>query len=72
MFRLKDPWNRAKMSALASGLFGIMVASYGNGVLGQMPTGLIIYSSMGFLFLARKYESTDLLPVSEQGKTTLK
>ncbi len=72
MFRLKDPWNRAKMSALASGLFGIMVASYGNGVLGQMPTGLIIYSSMGFLFLARKYETSDLQPVSEAVKTTEK
>lgn len=57
MFKLKDPWNKAKMSALVSGLFGIMVASYGNGVLGQMPTGLIIYSSMAFLFLARKYET---------------
>ncbi len=55
-FKLKDPWIKAQMSALAAGLFGIMVASYGNGVLGQMPTGIIIYSSMAFLFLAQEYE----------------
>jgi hypothetical protein len=34
------------MSALISGMAGIMVASYGNEVLGQMPTSLLIYASM--------------------------
>jgi hypothetical protein len=31
------------MSALISGMAGIMVASYGNEVLGQMPTSLLFY-----------------------------
>lgn len=56
MFRLNDPTIRFQMSALASGIFGIMGASYGNGVLGQMPTGVIIYTSMAFLFLAEKID----------------
>ena len=56
MFKLKDEEIKAIMSALVSGFFGIMVASYGNGVLGQMPTGILIYSSMAFLFLAPKLE----------------
>jgi hypothetical protein len=34
---------KLKMSALISGMAGIMVASYGNEVLGQMPTSLLIY-----------------------------
>jgi len=51
MFKLKDPENKARMSALVAGLWGVMVASYGNGILGQMPTGIIIYMSMAFLFL---------------------
>ncbi|MBM3437360.1 MAG: O-antigen ligase domain-containing protein, partial [Bacteroidetes bacterium] len=38
-FRLKDPWLIAQMQGLTAGFFGIMLASYGNGVLGQMPTG---------------------------------
>lgn len=53
MFKVRDPVLRAQLSALVSGMFGIMVASYGNGVLGQMPTGIIMYSSMAFLFLAK-------------------
>jgi O-antigen ligase len=32
-----------------AGVVGIMVASYGNQVLGQMPTGLVMYFSMALL-----------------------
>ncbi len=56
MFKLKDPWLKAQLGALVSGMFGIMVASYGNAILGQMPTGIIFYSSMAFLFLATQYQ----------------
>lgn len=57
MFRIRSPEVRAQMSALASGIIGIMAASYGNGVLGQMPTGILMYSSMAFLYLAKKYDN---------------
>lgn len=60
MFKLKDEEINAIMCALASGYFGIMVASYGNGVLGQMPTGIIIYTSMAYLFLGPKLERDKL------------
>lgn len=56
MFKIKDKELKAKMTALACGIFGIMGASYGNGVLGQMPTGILIYSSMAFLFMAPKFD----------------
>lgn len=56
MFKIKDEKLHAIMCALASGYFGIMVASYGNGVLGQLPTGIIVYTSMAYLFLAPKFE----------------
>lgn len=56
MFKLKDPWLKTQLGALVSGMFGIMVASYGNGILGQMPTGIIFYSSMAFLFLGSSYQ----------------
>jgi O-antigen ligase len=54
--KIKNELLRAKMNALVSGYFGIMVASYGNGILGQMPTGIIIYMSMAFLFMSLKYD----------------
>jgi len=46
MFRIRDPITKLKMSALICGMAGIMLASYGNAVFGQMPTCLLIYASM--------------------------
>jgi hypothetical protein len=60
VFKLKDPWVKAQMSALISGLWGIMVASYGNQIFGQMPTGLLLYATMAFLFMAEKFDSEAL------------
>ncbi|TAJ13941.1 O-antigen ligase domain-containing protein [Marinilabiliaceae bacterium JC017] len=55
-FKVKNEWLRGRLQALVAGLFGIMLASYGNGVLGQMPTGIIIYMSMAFMFMADKLD----------------
>jgi len=49
MFRIRDPILKMKMAALAAGMFGIMVASYGNAVLGTMPTGMLIYTTIAVL-----------------------
>jgi len=57
MFRVRDPVLQGKLFALAAGILGVMAASYGNSVLGQMPTALLMYSSMAFLFLAKKLEN---------------
>ena len=68
MFKIRDDDIKTKLSALVSGLFGVMVASYANGVLGQMPTGIIIYMSMAFLFLSKELDQeTNLsLPKHEE------
>ncbi len=57
MFRIRDPMNKMVMAALASGMFGVMVASYGNAVLGQMPTNVLIYMSMALLLNNKKFET---------------
>jgi hypothetical protein len=49
MYRIRDRMLKHKMAALASGMMGVMVASYGNAVLGTMPTSLLIYTSMALL-----------------------
>jgi hypothetical protein len=49
MFRIRDPITKLKMSALISGMAGVMIASYGNGIFGQMPTSLLIYASMAIM-----------------------
>ncbi len=60
MAKLKNTELIFRLTALLSGMFGIIVASYGNGLLGQMPNGVIIYLSMSFIFMARKWEKEDI------------
>ncbi len=52
IWRLKDEKLRYKMMALHSGYIGIAFASYGNPILGQIPTGIILYISWAFLFIS--------------------
>lgn len=52
MFKIKDESLKVQVMALTSGMAGIMTASYGNGVFGQMPTGILMYVSMVFMFIS--------------------
>lgn len=45
-----DPEVKGLMMALYAGVAGIALASYGNQVWGQMPTGLILYVSMAIIW----------------------
>lgn len=56
-FRIRDPILKTQMMALTSGMFGIMVSSYGNAVLGSMPTGMVIYTAMAIMLNAEKYDT---------------
>lgn len=44
------------LGALLGGFVGIMGAAYGNGVLGQMPTGILLYLSWTFMFSAQQLQ----------------
>lgn len=56
VFRLRDPQVRGITGALIAGIAGIVVMSYANEVLGQIPTGLILYMSMAFVFLSPRFD----------------
>lgn len=56
MFRIRDPITKLKMSALISGMAGIMVASYGNQIFGSMPTSLVMYASMAVMSMPEVFE----------------
>ncbi len=58
VWKLKDPELRQIMLGLTAGIFGIMAASYGNGVYGQMPTGMVIYLSYVFIFISPSIEKS--------------
>jgi hypothetical protein len=56
LFRLKNEGVKTPVTAMAAGMFGIMLASYGNPVLGQMPVGILLYSCMAFMFMAPRFD----------------
>lgn len=56
MFKIRDPMLKFKMASLIAGMSGIMIASYGNAVLGQMPTALLIYATMAIVLNSDVYE----------------
>ncbi|MCX6268468.1 MAG: O-antigen ligase family protein [Bacteroidetes bacterium] len=56
MFKLRDPEIKQIMTALTAGMFGIMVASYGNEVFGTHPTGILIYVSMALMLNAEQFD----------------
>ena len=57
IFSLHDPFLRHTMLCLQSGFIGIALASYGNPILGQFPTNLILYGTWGFMALAHKMDT---------------
>ncbi len=64
MFRIRDPRLKIQMAALTSGMMGIMAAAYGNGILGQMPTGIYIYASMALML------NTDVFDLKKEKSST--
>jgi hypothetical protein len=70
MYKIRDPIVKMNTTAMACGMAGIMVASYGNAVLGQVPTSMLIYISMALMLNSEKLDeeapsqkSTAKLPV---------
>lgn len=57
MFRIRDPIVKMRMSAFICGMAGVMLGSYGNQVLGSMPTSLCIYTSMYLMLNPKVFET---------------
>lgn len=55
-WNLKDPELRYKIMALYSSYGGIAIASYGNMVLGQIPTGIIICFAFPMIWMSPLYD----------------
>ena len=64
MYRIRNPELKLKLSALAAGMFGVMIASYGNAILGQMPTNVLIYISMAVLLNASALDRPSKLNIN--------
>lgn len=51
IINLEDPMIKQKLMAIYAGCFGILVASYGNQLIGQLPTSVYFSVGMAYLFL---------------------
>jgi hypothetical protein len=63
VWNIRNPQLRQKLLALTAGFGGILVSSYGNEVMNQLPSAMILYISWVFVFLGPQFDSnsTDLL-----------
>lgn len=68
MFVLKDKETIRTTSALIAGMVGVMVASYGNAVLGTMPTSVLVYISMALVLNSRYFDQQALAFPQQKGK----
>lgn len=50
VWKIRDPLLRQKLLALTAGYLGILMGSYGNEVMNQMPSAMIIYIGWAFVF----------------------
>ena len=64
LYRIRDPELKLKLSALTAGMFGVMIASYGNAILGQMPTNVLIFISMAVLLNAPVLDGPNTLNIN--------
>ena len=59
IFKMKnDLVLRQSAMAIFSGFLGIAFASYSNQVLGQAPSGIVVFMSLGFIWLAYKWDKS--------------
>lgn len=56
VWQLKDPGLRIKGIALTAGFAGILFCSYGNEVINNMPSSVIVYISWVFVFISPRLE----------------
>lgn len=68
MFRVKNKELALRIKVLLAGIFGIMVASYGNGILGQFPTSIMFYMSQCFVLMSTQMDKELTAEKESDGK----
>lgn len=66
--RMHDPGNRSRASALFAMFVGATFASYGNQVLIQMPTGIILNFVIPFIFIIAEKDKKTYLKTFKKSK----
>lgn len=64
IWKTRDPVLKNKLSALSAGATGILLCSYGNEVMNQMPSSIIVYVSWVFIWLSPRWDTPEPKPVT--------
>jgi hypothetical protein len=59
----KDPKLHQQIAALTCGCAGMMIANYGNAYTGQIPSNLVFFFCMSFVYLSKKWDKGEEHPV---------
>jgi hypothetical protein len=57
VWRIRDPQLRQQLLALTAGCSGILMSSYGNEIMNQVPSAMIVYISWVFIFLGPELDT---------------
>ena len=57
IWNIRDPLLRNKLAALLAGSTGILLCSYGNEVMNQMPSSIIVYVSWVLIWLSPRWDT---------------
>ena len=66
LFRIRDNLLKGINIALFGGVLGVIVASYANEILGQIPNCIFIYTSMALFFVIQRIDKKLLNERAEQ------
>ena len=66
VWNTRDPLLRNQLTALTAGFAGILLSSYGNEVINQMPSGMLVFISWAFVYQGPRF---DRLAQAEAGAT---
>lgn len=68
IWNTRDPVLRNKLSALCCGGAGILLCSYGNEVMNQMPSSIIVYVSWVLIWMSPRWDipKHEMISVSEE------
>lgn len=64
IWKTRDPVLKNKLSALSAGATGILLCSYGNEVMNQMPSSIIVYVSWVLIWLSPRWDIAEPKPVT--------
>lgn len=62
LWQCRDDYLYPRVLALCCGIMGLLVANYGNSVIYQLPSNIIVSMSLAYIWMARRWERGEVFP----------